>query len=479
MSSLFATAAAPRGPLTRKHLLALMGMLMICAGVRFWLIQRSDSIAKDGVIYLEMARQWDSNPIEVSKNYDYPPGYPAAVAAVHRLALFAGMADGHESWEWAGRAVSVVSSLSAMAAIYFIAGLTFNWTVAALTVLLFGIGRKWSCLGTDVLSDSLAISMQLWATVGVLAVLSMLRRGAGWAPVVAAGVGILAGLGYLARPESLWVIFVAVIVWLGRYVIRRQNFWLTLASIVTMAVAAGSVATPYMMTIGGLSNKKSVERIGSMAASLAGNVQATPSIPPASALPASAPADDEDPPASSTAAKMLQQIMAAFQPIIGGFFLVWLLGLAVCCWGSGRVLGSLMPMPTNAGKALFVTAAVVVLPILALLHQTAGYLSHRHVMFLAAVLSPLATAGILWVAGVASRVGKLRQVRPGLIAVILVCAVFVCVAFDTLQYRPHHNKNYPRQAHTHAGLTGKSGRAMLWINQASRSICVSHWCMTG
>ena len=478
MNSSFPIATASRGPLTRKHLLVLMGILLVCAGVRLWLIHRSDSIAKDGVIYLEMASKWDSNPAEVAKNYAYPPGYPAAVAGVHRLVLIAGMADGRESWEWAGRAVSVVSSLAAMVAIYFLAGLTFNWPIAALTTLLFGIGKKWSCLGADALSDCLAISMQLWATVGMLAVLSMLRRGVRWAPTVAAGAGMLAGLGYLIRQESLWVIFVACTVWLGRYVIRRRNLWLTLASIVAMAAAAGVVAAPYMMTIGGLSNKKIVGRISGLA-SLVGEVRTTASVSPASMPSAAAAAEDEDVHTSPTALKILQQIMAALQPIIGGFFLVGLLGLAVCRWGPGRALGSLMPMPTNAGKALFVAAAVVVLPILALLHQTAGYVSHRHVMFLAAVLSPLATAGILWVAGMASRVGKLRRVRPELVAVILVCVVFVCVAFDTMQYRPHRNKDHDRQAAHPCQPDRKPRQAKLWITQAGGGLCVSHWCMTG
>jgi hypothetical protein len=319
--------------------------------------------------------------------------------------------------------------------------------------------------------------MQLWATVGVLAVLSMLRRGVRWAPAVAAGAGMLAGLGYLIRPESLWVIFVAGAVWLGRYVIRRRNLWLTLASIVAMAAAAGAVAAPYMMTIGGLSNKKSVGRISGLV-SLVSDARPAASVSPAS-TPSAAASEDEDVHTSPTALKILQQIMAAFQPIIGGFFLIWLLGLAVCRWGPARALGSLMPMPNNAGKALFVAAAVVVLPILALLHQTAGYMSHRHVMFLAAVLSPLATAGILWVAGVASRVGKLRRVRPELIAVILVCVVFVCVAFDTMQYRPHRNKDYDRQAAHPCRPDRKPRQAKLWITQAGGGLCVSHWCMTG
>ena len=456
MSSSSSIATAARGPLTPKHLLVLMGILAICAGVRLWLIHWSDSIASDGVIYLEMASKWDSNPVKVAKGYDYPPGYPAAVAGVHRLVFSAGMADGQESWEWAGRAVSLVSSLSAMAAIYFLAGLTFNWPIAALTILLFGIGRKWSCLGADVVSDCLAISMQLWAMVGVLAVLAMLRRGVRWAPAVAAGAGVLAGLGYLARPESLWVIFIACIVWLGRYVIRRKNLGLTLASIVAMAATAGAVGAPYMMTIGGLSNKKSVARIIGLA-SPAGDVHTTASVSPASMPSAAASSEDEHIQTRPTALKILEQLIAAFQPIIGSFFLVWLLGLAVCRWGPGRALGPLMPMPTSAGKALFVATAVVVLPIMALLHQTAGYMSYRHIMFLASVFSPLAVVGILWVAGVASRVGELRRVRPELIAIILVCVVFACVAFDTLLYRPHKNKNYVHRAHTHAALTESHG----------------------
>ncbi len=445
MNSPSSVAAAARGRWTRTHLPVLLGILALCAGVRLWLIHRSGSVAPDGATYLVMARQWDSDPVAVAKNYDYPPGYPAAVAGVHRLAMSAGMADGRESWEWAGRAVSLVSSLSAMVAIYVLAGLTFDWPIAALTILLFGIGRKWSCLGADALSDCLAISLQLWAMVGVLAVLPMLRRGVRWAPALAAGVGALAGLGYLARPESLWVVPIAGIVWLGRYVIRRENLGLTMASIVAMAALAGAVAAPYMMTIGGLSNKKSVGNMISLAA-------------PAPAPPA-APSDGEDTGdihVHPTALKILEQFLAAIQPVIGGFFFAGLVGLALCLWGPGRALGPPMPTPTNAGKALFVATAVVVLPTVALLHQTSGYLSHRHVMFMAAVLSPLAAGGILWVAGVASRVGGLRRVRPDRVAIILVCVVFACVAVDTLRYRPH-NKDRVLPAHTLAGPTDSRG----------------------
>ena len=440
------SAAAARGRWTRTHLPVLLGILAICAGVRLWLIHRSDSVAPDGVIYLAMARQWDSDPVAVAKNYDYPPGYPAAVAKVHRLVLAAGMADGRESWEWAGRAVSLVSSLSAMAAIYVLAGLTFNWTVAAMTILLFGVGRKWSCLGADALSDCLAISLQLWAMVGVLTVLPMLRRGVRWAPAVAAGAGALAGLGYLARPESLWVILIAGIVWLGRYVIRRQNLGLTLASMASMAALAGAVAAPYMMTIGGLSHKKSVGHIIGLD---------TPApLPPAAA--ASDGEDTGDSHIHPTALKILEQFLAAIQPVIGGFFFAGLVGLALCCWAPGRALGPPMPGPTNAGKALFAATAAVVLPTVALLHVTSGYLSHRHVMFMAAVLSPLAAGGILWVAGVVSRAGKSRRGRPELVAFILTCVVFACVASDTLRYRPHY-KDHVRQAYTHSGTAGSRG----------------------
>lgn len=439
------TRAGKRGLPTRKHVLALIGILLLCAGLRFWLAHRAEVIAKDGVIYLEMARRWSAEPVAVVNEYDYPPGYPVATVGMHRVLLRLGLADGRRLWELSGQAVSVVSSLAAMVAIWAFAGIVLGWRIATITVLLFGVSKKWSCLGSDVVSDSLAICLQLWAVVLVLKGLSLLRRRSKWAVAAAAAVGAVVGAGYLVRPESLWVGLLAMAVWLGRCVMRRVHLRLTLASVVVMVAGVAAVGGPYVKATGALSNKQSVRRI-------VGGVQ--PVDAPTARGEDSAGDSAAPQPAAEregiawAAAEFAGQFLEAMHPILGSACLVWMLVLAARLLLGNTPVGSLLPVPNNAGKAVMLAAAGIVLPILAVLHVTVGYVSHRHISFLAALLSPLSSACIVFLAAVLSlRLRPLGGVarRASLVTNAMVLGVFVALAATALQ-RPHENKAYVRQA---------------------------------
>ena len=128
--------------------LSLVLVLLVCASLRIWLIDHAEIIEPDGVVYTRAAQAWAISPGEMlhRRRYDVHPGYPALVTwTCHRLASVVFAAD-PVRWELAGRLVALVAGLMAMGALWVFARRAFDDGVALVTVLLFGLGRKWAVL---------------------------------------------------------------------------------------------------------------------------------------------------------------------------------------------------------------------------------------------------------------------------------------------------------------------------------------------
>ena len=379
-----------------RHLGVLAAVLVICAGSRIWLIRHTKVIAGDGTTYVRMARQWGQDPAGVVNRYHYAPGYPAAVAAVHQALDAAGLAHGLGGWELSGQIVSLIASLAATAAVWCFAALAFNWRVAWISALLFGVGRKWAGLGADVLSDALAVCGQMWALVLAVAVANHLRNKSRWALVAAAGVGICGGAGYLVRPESLIVVFLAIVLWLMRCFRERLSRRLTLGAVASAAATAAACSVPYMIAIGGLSKKKTLAQLV-LRPSSGGSPFA------AGGILASVGADH------SSVVEFAAEMFEAMHPAVGILACLYLVVWA--CRRLGRLKPPaqvvLLPQRDCAFMALGVTAIFALM--LIGLHTNVGYLSERHATFPAACLAPFAGAGmVVMVEGIALLAKLLR-----------------------------------------------------------------------
>ena len=388
-------ASLPRAG-RRRALVALAAVLAVCAGVRIWLIRHTEVIAGDGTTYVRMARQWGRDPAGVVNRYDYAPGYPAAMAAVHDALDAMGLARGVRGWELSGQIVSLIASLAAMAAVWCFAALAFNWRVAWISALLFGVGRKWAGLGADVLSDALAVCFQMWALVLAMAVAHHLRNKSRWALVAAAGVGICVGAGYLVRPESLIVVFLAIVLWLIRCFRERLSRALTFGAVAFAAVTAAACSAPYMIAIGGLSKKKTlaelVLRPSSGGSGFAGG-----------GMLASVVADH------SSVVEFVAEMFEAMHPAVGIVACLYLVVWACRRFGRLKPSAQAVPLPRRdcAFMALGVTAIFALM--LIGLHTNVGYLSERHATFPAACLAPFAGAGmVVMVEGIALLAKLLR-----------------------------------------------------------------------
>jgi hypothetical protein len=415
--------------LNRKHLYALLGILILCVTVRIWLITHTEVIARDGTRYISMARDFPADPKGVIRGEDYHIGYPLAALGIQRCLRFAKYPDSIDTWDMAGQVTSLLASLAALCAIWLFAGLTFNWTIAGITSLLFGLTRKWSALGSDVISDALSVCLQMWGVVLAILVLRYIQRKSRWALVLAVGVGLCGGLGYLVRPEALLVPGLAGFLWLVCQIRKNTSWKLTLGSMALAGAFTLLCALPYMLAIDGVSKKKS---LGDM---VSNHSQASDSIAKAAMV------SSEHVAAGS---KLLGQLFEAIHPLLAGLACIWI-GAQIFLRKSNALPPSSLHRPAFPGTFMALGSLAIMSIVLMNLHMTAGYLSHRHTMFLAALFSPLAGAGLLVLTGWLTKINRIPHVTSKTILIILIVAISTGLALHTL--RPlHPGKEYLRDA---------------------------------
>jgi len=407
---------------TRPDWAVLLLVLAACAGLRGWLILHTDVIAKDGTVYVKMAREWTADPRRVAKTYDYHVGYPAAMAVAYPLLEGWRSHPERRRWELAGQFVSYAASLVAIIAVWLTAGLAFNWRVAWIAALLFGLGHKWADLGADVLSDALSVCFQMWAVVLTVWAHRRLSDGDRWCVVLAAFVGLCAGLGYLVRPEALLVAVLAVVLWTFHALRHKQRWALAAAASATATAVTLMCALPYALTIGGISGKKSVGDFVLRSAS-PGRVLASPD-------PAGWPAAPQ---------QFISQLFEAMHPLVAFLACVWILGWLWERRLRGKSAAFVFPPPRGPYGFLMLAALAVLAPLLMSMYANVGYLSHRHVMFLAALLAPLAGAGAVVLADGLRELLSWRRAEkvPGL-PVLLILVGGMAVGLSMHAMRPLH-----------------------------------------
>jgi hypothetical protein len=151
-------------------------MLSICALTRLWLINHTEVISRDGPGYIAMAREFPDAPLATTRKYVRPVGYPAAIVAGHWVCSRMGWALALRRWDLGGQLVSMISATAAMTALWIFARHCFDARAAFVSTLLLSVSYKWAILGADVMSDALAVALQLWAVVFAIWTLQRLRE---------------------------------------------------------------------------------------------------------------------------------------------------------------------------------------------------------------------------------------------------------------------------------------------------------------
>jgi hypothetical protein len=236
-------------------------ILAIVLATRTWLLFHTEVTSRDSIAFIHFALQLEEPPpagstyidthgtrAGVMKATPHPPGYALAIMAVSQpvRALKGTTCD---AMVLSAQLANILSALLLTFPLYFLGKQLANRQAAFVGTLLFQALPVWTQVTSDGLSDGLFILMS--ATAVWFAALGFQRRSGIWFTAA----GAVAGAAYLVRPEGL-VVALAVFVVLAGCKLRGSWSWrLTLSHAGLYAAALAAVMTPYVATIGKLTNK--------------------------------------------------------------------------------------------------------------------------------------------------------------------------------------------------------------------------------
>lgn len=233
----------------------LLGLLVLLASsIHAWMIAHTAVAARDSIGFIRYAWHLQHKPWgEVMREELHPPLYPLTVAAVSMPVRQIVPGSDSLTMQLSAQLASSIAGVLLVIPMFYIGKELFDRSVGFWSALLF------HCLpvGSRALSDGLAegIYLLLAATLFLFA-LRGLRSGS----ALRLGVcGIAGGLAYLARPEGVLLVLCTGAVLLGMQAVRawRKPWARVLTCAASLSVGAIAVSLPYMITIGGFTNKTS------------------------------------------------------------------------------------------------------------------------------------------------------------------------------------------------------------------------------
>jgi hypothetical protein len=240
------------GRLVEKRDLAyILILLAIALAIGTYLIVTTVLIAKDGVIYIERAEQFSSNPIGIIKAH--PPGYPFLILVAHKCAALFADDSSVFTWIYSAQSVTLLCRLLAIIPLYFIGKLLVGgknsfWAILILNFLPFptrivcDVVREWPYL--------------LFLATGFFFLLWGAKYGKWWVFGLA---GLSSGLGYLIRPESAQLVVYGLL-WVAMSVLRPKLWdvsrWKNLFALALLLIGFAIPAAPYMQCTGRIVSPK-------------------------------------------------------------------------------------------------------------------------------------------------------------------------------------------------------------------------------
>ncbi|MGP0066366.1 MAG: ArnT family glycosyltransferase [Isosphaeraceae bacterium] len=426
---------------------SLLAIALLAASLHAWAVSRTLLPAQDGLKFIRVARQFQTAPwAVVIRGADVHPLYPALIATAEPLVAWC-VGKGPDAWRIAAQVIAAISSIGLLFPVYFLTRSLFDRRIAFIAAGLLALLPRAAEMGHDTLADSLA----LFATFVALWLGARALRSADWR--IGVGSGLVAGAGYLARPEVILVPVAIGLTWsigqsrrAGRSRISRLN------TVSMMLLAAALIVVSYAAFKGEISEKLAV-RYGAWL-----GPQSIVKRP----VPQQVPRGLDDPRLDFSPKEEADQIpIRGWRSSIGRIVGKWWEQL---CWGFAvmtvwglvrrRYIRGLLPDrdPADAdgleGRLLLTFAGVYGLALLR--HSTAlGYLSGRHVMALVVASIPWAAAGTyVCCRGIAlSLRWDGRWSRPARVATMVVAVV----GSIATQMQPNHLNHLSRWGHWSAG----------------------------
>ncbi len=220
----------------------LIILLSVTLGIGIYLVTTTVLIAKDGVTYIEYARRLAVSPIDGMRSSRLSPGYPYLIHLFHKLMSMFGGGSSSEGWLKSAQWISLLGRVVSVVALYIVGRLLVGARRSFWGVLILAVLPLPAKYGSDALSDWPHIA---FLVIGFWLLIFGARFSKEW---MFACAGVVAGLGYLIRPECCQLVIYGV-AWLLLNLMRRQNRMrrsrLILALVLLWAGFA-VIAVPYM-----------------------------------------------------------------------------------------------------------------------------------------------------------------------------------------------------------------------------------------
>ncbi len=372
-------------------LLAAMALALV---IQCSVAARSPVIAKDGTLYIRMARQLH-RPWTTFRGQSQHPGYPAMILAAHAVTRPLGPEDQRQGWIAAARLASGICGLLCVAAVWLLTHRVYDLRAANVAAIIFAALPVVRQNAADTLSDAphlLFYTLATWMSCE-----GLVRRRTIW--YFAAGAA--SGLAYWIRPEG-WSVVIVVGGMLLYWAIRdertaRREQLMGLAAFVLAAIL---VSAPYVAVSGTLSRK-----IADKFAPKGDVVQAVVQKQHhASGLKKIAPPTTAGLKASTTTKPRppgrgygrIEKCAAAFFQAWGALITEYVRRLHILILPLGLALFLRGPcVPERRSVAVIIALGLFQAMLLILLYIFGGYIDRRHIIPLAAVAMPLIAAGII------------------------------------------------------------------------------------
>lgn len=236
----------------KQDVIRILILLTIALGIGIYLIATTVVIAKDGVVFIEYAKNLEIDHTQTIRQEDDHPGYPAMILGVHKTVRLFAESKSVFSWIYCAQSIAMVFRLLAIIVLYFIGknlvGAKFSFWAVLILIFL----PKPASYGSDGLSDW---PHMFFLVAGFLLLIRAAKEGK-W--LLFGLAGLSAGFGYLVRPECAQVVIYALL-WLGLQLVwtrRTLSMSKAILSLALLLVGFLIVAGPYMRLKGIISFEK-------------------------------------------------------------------------------------------------------------------------------------------------------------------------------------------------------------------------------
>lgn len=415
--------------MTRRALLAIFVLAAILHAIG---IARTLLPAQDGLKFIRVARQFHHRPwTNVVRGSDQHPLYPALIALAEPVVrVFNG--SGPSTWRIAAQLVAAAASTALLVPLFGLIRVLFDERIACVGTLAYVLLPSPAAIGHDTLSDSLA----LLAFLVVMRLGEIALRRDDW--ICAAGCGLAAGVGYLARPEVLVAPVAVVLTAASRWHVPAEAGQRLIARLAALSVVFLATVGTYTLVKGEVSEKLAL-RIGAALGKRPAMVRKAPQWLPRGLDDARwdfSPKEESDDIPTRKPIRIVGRLVRHWSDGLG-----WILAF-FALWGVARdrfirrFIGREDDPDVRIGRRLIAVYLVLFSAVLIRHAWKMGYLSGRHTLALVVLSIPWAAAGVTICA---CRLASVLHWGPRLARGVGVATLLAAIAAGTLfQLKPSH-----------------------------------------